>query len=418
MITTQDMEEMRREAHAIRESKVFKERGYKPFLKAGILNRGIQTVHTPFELCYKIISKLSESVDIKEQQICVLFNLEFAIVLIEDFGGSPSQITFIADCPSKGAAARHWYNIKKVLQVSYDKARKNGERIKIMPKLKKQFNVVIMNPPYQAVGESNAKGGGSGSRNTIWDRFVLMALELLPDGGYLAAVHPVRWRKPEDKMFNVIASQDILYLQMYSKNDGIKIFGASTPFDWYVLQKSNVQGKTVIVDAKGKKRELRLRDFSFIPNCDFDKIAEMLASENDERCEILANRSTYEHRKKWMREDRSGRYKHPCVHATGMNEIRYWYSSKRGEFFGVPKLIFGEADYVSSAIVDDQGEYAMTEGAMAIPIASKKEGEEMKKALESSEFNELLKNALRYSQFRIEYKIFRHFKADFWKEFV
>ena len=124
------MDEMQREAIAIRESDVFKDRGYRPFIKTGI-SRGIQTVHTPFDLCHDIIAKLAESVDIKEQKIAVLFNLEFVVVLIEDFGVHPSRITFIADDPAEGAAARHWYNVKDVLYVSYDGTKKSGERIVI-----------------------------------------------------------------------------------------------------------------------------------------------------------------------------------------------------------------------------------------------------------------------------------------------
>ena len=52
-----------------------------------------------------------------------------------------------------------------------------------------------------------------------------------------------------------------------------------------------------------------------------------------------------------------------------------------------------------------------------IQIDSKTEGEEMKKALESEKFNNFLK-ACRWSNFRIEWQMFKYFRKDFWKEFI
>lgn len=52
-----------------------------------------------------------------------------------------------------------------------------------------------------------------------------------------------------------------------------------------------------------------------------------------------------------------------------------------------------------------------------LPITSESEGIKIKSALESDKFNEFLK-ACRWSNFQIDYKMFKYFRKDFWKEFI
>jgi len=289
-----------------------------------------------------------------------------------------------------------------------------------MPNHKKQFDCVIMNPPYQPNVDRDNKGGGkgSGSGHTIWNKFVDLAFKIIIDKGFIAAVHPVKWRKPDDAMYPIITGNHIHYLEMHTKKDGIKTFGASTPFDWYVLQKTSPDDKVIVKDTNGKTHSLDLSSFPFLPNFDFKIVQSLIAGPNDEKCEVLFSRSMYGSDKAHMRENKDGRFKHPCVHSTPKSGVRYWYSSKKGGFFGTAKIIFGEADTIQNAIVDAKGEFGITQQAIGLRIESKKEGEQIKKALESKRFNQLLQGACRWSQFRIDWRMFRAFRVDFWKEFV
>lgn len=385
--------------------------------EVSVLETNPQNVHTPFSLCDQILDRLAQEISLKDcDRIAVLFNLEFVNCLIER-GISPRQIWFFADSSLKRERAEEWYNVH-VLDIRYDSTKKNGERINIMPKPKKQFDVVIMNPPYQPPTKKNAPGEGSGSRSVLWDKFVVLGLEILQPDGFLAAIHPTKWRKPDDKMFPVITGNRIHYLEMHTKQDGINTFGASTPFDWYVLQKASPNGKVEVRDTSGQSHSLDLSSFSFLPNNYFPLIAKLVGKKDDKKCEVLHSFSAYEHRKAWMHATKTNKFKYPCVHSTPTTgNPRLWFSSKREEFFGVSKVVFGDSDTIANVIIDMDGEYGITDHGIGIAVSSRTNAVRLKKALESPKFNDVLK-ACRWSQFQIDFRMFREFRADFWKEFV
>ncbi len=78
------------------------------------------------------------------------------------------------------------------------------------------------------------------------------------------------------------------------------------------------------------------------------------------------------------------------------------------------KLFFGETG-VNNSIVDTNGEYGMTQGAMAIVCG--KECNNIKNAIESKKFKDLL-DSCNWSNYRIDWRMFNYFKKDFWKEFI
>jgi hypothetical protein len=84
--------------------------------------------------------------------------------------------------------------------------------------------------------------------------------------------------------------------------------------------------------------------------------------------------------------------------------------------FGIPKIIFGETG-IQDVVIDIEGNYGMTQNAMAIEVNNMDEAELIKKALLSEKFKDLLKSCL-WSSYRIEWSMFIDFKEDFWKEFI
>jgi hypothetical protein len=141
----------------------------------------------------------------------------------------------------------------------------------------------------------------------------------------------------------------------------------------------------------------------------------MLSKNNDEKCEIIFNVSNYETRKEWVNDKKTNEYKYELIHSTPQNGIRYMYSSKndRGHF-GIKKVIFGESGIYNS-IVDIEGKYGMTQGAMGIKIDNINEGNEIKKVIDSEEFKKILKSCS-WSNFRIDWRLFTYFKKTFYKE--
>jgi len=287
-----------------------------------------------------------------------------------------------------------------------------------------KFDVVVMNPPYQAniKKEANSKMQASGG-HTIWDKFVKMSFTLAKESGYICSVHPPRWRKPEDVLGKIMRDKELLFLRIFNKQQGEDIFGATTRVDWYVLKncKPEKNHTVEVVFEDSKQTTITVDDFSnlpFFPNFDFDLLLKILVKKGDTACEIIYESSSYHTSKSWMNREKQEKFIYPCVASTGVNGVRYFWSSIADKgLFGVPKIIFGDADTIANSVVDMEGVFAMTPHAMAIPITSKDEGEDIKKALESKMFNYFLRSC-RWSNFQIDYKMFKYFRKDFWKEFV
>ena len=127
--------------------------------------------------------------------------------------------------------------------------------------------------------------------------------------------------------------------------------------------------------------------------------------------------SSYHATRKYVNNKQNNEYKYPLIHSTPISNIRYKYSNINNKgHFGVKKVIFGEAG-INHVIVDIEGKYGMTQGAMGIIIIDKEQGKNIKKALLSDKFNSVLKSCM-WGNFRIDWRLFTYFKKDFYKEFI
>jgi len=86
------------------------------------------------------------------------------------------------------------------------------------------------------------------------------------------------------------------------------------------------------------------------------------------------------------------------------------------EMFGVSKVIFGDSG-INDVIIDMDGALGMTQHAMGIRVKSKSEAKHLKHALESDGFKRVL-SALSFSNFQIDWRMFKYFKPDFYKYFL
>ena len=281
------------------------------------------------------------------------------------------------------------------------------------------FNMICGNPPYNSSGDT-ATG------NTIWQDFTKKALsEWLIPNGYLLFVHPPGWRKPNTergkftKMFDLMAKQNqMLYLEIHGIKDGQKVFNCGTRYDWYLIEKTNQYKNTIIVDEDGKQNEINLSELSWLPNSNILEINKILAKNDGERCPIMYDRTAYGADKKdRVSSKETPEFKYPCVHSTPKAGIRYMYSkvNDRGHI-GVSKVIFGESG-IYKPVIDMEGKYGMTHGAMAIHVDNLEEATFISKVIESDKFDKVIQSCI-FSSFRIDWNIFKEFKKDFWKEFI
>jgi len=376
----------------------------------------LQNIHTPFDLCHCIIDKLKGYESLENKDFCV-FNLEFVEILCYDFGVPLERIWFLTDCKEKAAIARSerykGVNVMKEDFFEMLKEKKEGRK----------FDVVVGNPPYQKNVKKEKPSEKThkqqkGNRTSLWDKFVHKSLELVKEDGYMALIHPSAWRKPDHVLFDEFKKRDLKYLEIHGVDDGLKVFGCGTRYDWYILKNSKYNGSTLVVDDNGDKIKIKMDECNFVPNSQFEIIQNLIAKSGEERCEVIYSRTDYGHDKAWMSEAKDDIHKYPCVYSiTKTNGLKCYYSSKNDGHIGIPKVIINIGGTYLDAIVDDSGEYGICEFAFGIRIASKEEGEKIKQAILSDKFRAIFDSA-QWQAVNREYRIFKYFKKDFWKEFI
>ena len=282
------------------------------------------------------------------------------------------------------------------------------------------FQAVIGNPPYNASGDT-------GTGNTIWQDFTKKSLnQFLTPHGYLVFVHPPGWRKPNTTRGKFYGLYDLMtyhhqmhFLSIHGIKDGQQTFHCGTRYDWYMIEKTPKYTTTLVNDENRNELIVNMNDFKWLPNYNIDTIKNILATHHDEdRCPIIYDRTAYGADKKdRISKTKSDVFKYPCIHSTPKCGTRYMYSKCNDKgHFGVPKIIFGESG-IHNPIIDIDGLYGMTHGAMGIEIDSEIHGQHLSNALTSPAFMDVVKSC-NFSSFRIDWNIFKDMKKDFWKEFI
>ena len=118
-----------------------------------------------------------------------------------------------------------------------------------------------------------------------------------------------------------------------------------------------------------------------------------------------------------MSDSEDEQHKYPCVYSMNQNGIVYKYSNNKSKgHFGVKKVIISKGRH-PYPFYDKNGNFGMTENSFAIQVSSDEEGNGIVTALNTNKFKELLKST-KWGSFQIDYRMFKYFKKDFWKEFI
>jgi len=277
-----------------------------------------------------------------------------------------------------------------------------------------KFDVIVMNPPYNSNIAKNV---------ALWDKFVIKAIEtMLIESGYLVAVHPDSWRGLGNGFNNVKAllkSKQITYLKIHNLNEGKRVFKVSTPFDYYCLHNVPNTMFTKVICADGSTERIDISKMSFIPNGMYKEFEKLLAKNGEETVEILHSYSAYERRKDNMSKEQTEEFKYPVIYLTlnnGALSLQYSNTNQKGHF-GTPKVIFSNGA-ASTPIIDEKGEYGMSDFAYAI-VDETKNLPFIKKAMENPDFCKLMKFVEGNSSLhRYNRKAIALFRKDFWKEFL
>ena len=222
----------------------------------------------------------------------------------------------------------------------------------------------------------------------------------LKDNGYLLYVHPPGWRKPNTPRGKFVGLYKLMtqdcqleYLSIHGIKDGQRTFRCGTRYDWYLLQKVPQYKSTIVNDELGNQLVINMSDFKWLPNYNIEVIQSLLAKNGDEKCPIIYDRTAYGADKKdRVSETENEIFKYPCIHSTPQAGVRYRYTKFNDKgHFGVSKIIFGESG-IFNPVIDLQGKYAMTHGAMAIEIDNPLDADKISLALTSHKFKDFLKS--------------------------
>ena len=279
------------------------------------------------------------------------------------------------------------------------------------------FDAIIGNPPYNPPG---CKGIG----NSIWQSFTKLSIDKwLKKDGLLLFVHPPGWRKPNSKrstfygFFNKMTKDNqMIYLSIHGIKDGKETFNCGTRYDWYLIQKTPKYKNTDVCDVKGEIGDFDMDKFNWLPNSNIKLVEKLI--DKPYKLDILYNSNYSRINKKIVSKVETEEFKYPLIYLTPKKGIRKMYSkiNNRGHF-GISKVIIGESG-MDNALLDFEGEYGMTQDSFGIIISNIEEGKNILKVIKTPEFKKFIKESCSWSNFRIDYRLFKDFNNDFWKDFI
>ena len=278
---------------------------------------------------------------------------------------------------------------------------------------KKRFDLIVGNPPFQT--NKSSKYQGSVGNRTLWDKFLdfIFHEQLLNSRGYLGFINPSNWRRPKHPLYSLLTIQNQLrFLHIYGKKDGLTKLHAQTRFDLYIVQEgsSNTHKNTKIIDEKGETHFLDLKLWPFLPNFSYKNIQKIIVPK-ERGIHIMFDAGLYDARK--LSKKKTKKFPHPIVHNITKRGLGLKYAQEKKKHFNVPKVLlnFNEKQY---PINDFEGKYGMSQLTFGIPIKSKKQGDEIILAIESPNFQEILE-ATKWSSFQTDYRMFQYFDPYFYK---
>jgi len=278
-----------------------------------------------------------------------------------------------------------------------------------------KFDVLVGNDPYQ-------EKVGPKKTEPLWNKFFFKRMSLLKEGGYLSLIHPSGWRNIDGKFKDVqqlIKSKNVVYLSINDEKTGIEVFGATTSFDWYVIEnKKNNLEITKVETSNGEIFDYNINNLDFIPGGEFELFQNLVASSNEERVTVLYSRSAYGTDKSNVSKIQGGDFIYPCIYTIIKNgDINfYWSNTNENGFFGVPKIMWSNG-MSSQPTLDLNGDYGLTQFAYAIQDTPENLIK-IREAMYSTKFLNTMKFCYMSSGNRFDRKILSTFRKDFWKDFI
>jgi hypothetical protein len=262
------------------------------------------------------------------------------------------------------------------------------------------FDAVIGNPPYQPPS-NNKKGGKS-----IWDEFVKYSLKKLKVNGLLLYVHPALWRKPGNKMRDIMFNKQIHYLSIHNKVEGAKIFGATTRYDYYLMENITPYKKSLVYFEDKKTYEIDINnDLPFIPNFGWNIFSKIISKLNDNGIYVIRDSDCHTSRPYVSKTKKEG-YDYDLLNSISRTKGKtYCYSSRPHKCQINKKVIFSNGETIVPFY--DNGQLGVTEGGLYILVDNGELGEKMVKYLNTNIIKLVIKST-KWSNFETNKQIFNY----------
>jgi hypothetical protein len=232
-----------------------------------------------------------------------------------------------------------------------------------------KFDVVFGNPPYQRYSTTGKANGGK----SLWPTFVEKSMKLLKVNGFLVFVHPAIWRKPRHTLHDLMFGNQFKYLSIHTKQEGDKVFNATTRFDWYVLQKHPSGNPTYVRFDDGLSSSIVITPRTpYIANHGGDILAKVAMKDTMNRITALCNSECHIQREYVSKTQKAG-YVFPCVNSTSKTKgVLCVWSKKAHSAQYLKKVVFSDNEVVLPFY--DTGKVGLTQHGIYILVNSDREG--------------------------------------------
>jgi hypothetical protein len=143
----------------------------------------------------------------------------------------------------------------------------------------------------------------------------------------------------------------------------------------------------------------------------------LMTTQPREQVEILYCTRYHRKYKELVKEEKTDKFCYPLVHSIVKNGpvLLYTNTTERG-IFGIKNKVIINMGETLYSLLDLEGAYGMTECCFAIVCDSAEEAENVNRAINTKKFAQVVAST-KWSNYKIEYKMFCYLRKDFWKLF-
>ena len=250
----------------------------------------------------------------------------------------------------------------------------------------KLYDAVICNPPFNSGGIIKTPTHNGTKKNdgrNAWCDFIRKSISLLRDGGYLVAIIPAIWLKPDKKgMYTFLTQYKIHKMNFMTNTETNRMFSgeAQTPTTYFLLEKTPTDNKMLLFCSRSAKYvEYTLRHNFPIPMTNIKMINDKLQQVDLHGC-LKVEKTNMPSKSIQLSNVKSDVFRYPNIQtcklvqhhlmkmdvktACVMNpdlhgELEIVWSDKPCKWYGVPKIVLAHKMF-GMPFFDAEGIYGIS----------------------------------------------------------